>query len=131
MTATNPAAPNPQHDRLQQSAKDNLILHFSKQQVDDLLVIDRAEGPYVFDTKGRRYIDALSSLFCSQLGYSYGQEMAEAATEQLTTMAFNTSWGTAHPATIDLAEKVSSLAPADDYRVFFTGGGSEAVESAW
>ena len=124
-------AGRPDHDRLQQSAKDNLILHFSKQQVDDLLVIDRGEGPYVFDTTGRRYIDALSSLFCSQLGYSYGEEMAEAARKQLTTLAFNTSWGTAHPATIDLAEKVSELAPADDYRVFFTSGGSESVEAAW
>lgn len=122
---------NPDHDRLQQSAKDNLVLHFSKQQIDDLMVLDRGEGPYVYDTTGKQYIDALSSLFCSQLGYSYGAEMAEAATKQLTTLAFNTSWGTAHPATIDLAEKISDLAPADDYRVFFTGGGSESVESAW
>ncbi|MCW2818729.1 MAG: aspartate aminotransferase family protein [Marmoricola sp.] len=122
---------NPAHDRLQQSAKDHLVLHFSKQEVDDLLVLDRGEGPYVFDTTGRRYVDALSSLFCSQLGYSYGAEMAEAATRQLTSLAFNTTWGTAHPAAIELAEKISSLAPADDYRVFFTGGGSEAVESAW
>lgn len=122
---------NPDHDRLQKSAKDHLILHFSKQEIDDLMVLDRGEGPYVYDTHGKQYIDALSSLFCSQLGYSYGAEMAEAASRQLTQLAFNTSWGTAHPATIDLAEKVSSLAPADDYRVFFTGGGSESVESAW
>jgi len=123
--------PNPQHDRLQQSAKDHLILHFSKQQIDDLMILDRGEGPYVYDTKGRQYIDALSSLFCSQLGYSYGEEMAEVAHRQLTTLAFNTSWGTAHPATIDLAEKITSLAPADDYRAFFTSGGSESVEAAW
>ena len=122
---------HPDHDRLQQSAKDNLVLHFAKQEIDDLLVLDRGEGPYVYDTHGHQYIDALSSLFCSQLGYSYGAEMAEAATKQLTTLAFNTSWGTAHPATIDLAEKMSDLAPADDYRVFFTSGGSESVESAW
>jgi adenosylmethionine-8-amino-7-oxononanoate aminotransferase len=123
--------PNPRHDALQQSAKDHLVLHFSKQEIDDLLVIDRGEGPYVVDTTGRRYIDALSSLFCSQLGYSYGEEMADAARQQLMTLPFNTTWGTAHPAAIDLAEKISSLAPADDYRVFFTGGGSESVESAW
>ncbi|AWB91542.1 aminotransferase class III-fold pyridoxal phosphate-dependent enzyme [Aeromicrobium chenweiae] len=120
-----------EHDRLQQSAKDHLVLHFSKQEIDDLLVLDRGEGPYVFDTTGRRYIDALSSLFCSQLGYSYGEEMADAARRQLTSLAFNTSWGTSHPAAIDLAERISDLAPADDYRVFFTGGGSESVEAAW
>ena len=123
--------PNADHERLQQSAKDNLMLHFSKQQIDNLLVLDRGEGPYVYDTTGRQYIDALSSLFCSQLGYSYGDEMAQAASDQLRRLPFNTTWGTAHPAAIELAEKVSDLAPADDYRVFFTGGGSESVESAW
>ena len=112
-------------------AADNLLLHFSKPQVADLLVLERAEGPYVFDSHGRRYIDALSSLFCAQIGYSYGAEMAEVATRQLTTLPFNTNWATAHPAALELAEKVSSLAPADDYRVYFTSGGSEAVESAW
>ncbi|GAA3638281.1 aminotransferase class III-fold pyridoxal phosphate-dependent enzyme [Microlunatus ginsengisoli] len=112
-------------------ARDNLLLHFSKPQVDNLLVLDRAEGPYVFDTDGNRYIDALSSLFCAQIGYSYGAEMAEVATRQLTTLPFNTNWATAHPAALELAEKVSSLAPADDYRVFFTDGGSESVEAAW
>ena len=122
---------NPEHDRLQQSARDHLILHFSKQEIDDLLVLDRGEGPYVFDTRGRRYIDALSSLFCSQLGYSYGEEMAEAASAQLRRLAFNTNWATAHPPAIELAERISGLAPADDYRVFFTGGGSESVESGW
>ncbi len=115
----------------QAMASENLLLHFSKPQVDNLLVLDRAEGPYVFDTSGKRYIDALSSLFCAQIGYSYGAEMAEVATRQLTTLPFNTNWATAHPAAIELAERVASLAPADDYRVYFTSGGSESVEAAW
>lgn len=122
---------HPDHNRLQQSAHDNLLLHFAKQEPNELLVIDRAEGPYVYDTTGRRYIDALSSLFCAQLGYGYADEMADAAAAQIRRLPFNTNWATAHPAAIELAEKVSTLAPADDYRVFFTGGGSEAVESAW
>ena len=45
---------HPDHDRLQQSAKDNLVLHFSKQEIDDLLVLDRGEGPYVYDTDGQQ-----------------------------------------------------------------------------
>ena len=118
-------------ERYRAMAADNLLLHFAKPQLDNLLVLDRAEGPYVFDTDGNRYIDALSSLFCAQIGYSYGAEMAEVAARQLTTLPFNTNWATAHPAALELAEKVASLAPADDYRVFFTDGGSEAVESAW
>jgi adenosylmethionine-8-amino-7-oxononanoate aminotransferase len=119
------------HDELQQAAHDHLLLHFSKQGIDDLLVLERGEGPYVFDTKGNRHIDALSSLFCSQLGYSYGEEMAAAAAAQLTTLAFNTNWGTAHPAAIELAAKLAEVAPPGMERVFFTSGGSEAVESAW
>lgn len=119
------------HDELQAVARASLLLHFSKQQLDDLLVLSRGEGPYVFDTRGKRYIDALSSLFCAQLGYSYGDEMAEAASRQLRTLPFNTTWGTAHPPAIELAERMAELAPADDYRVFFTGGGSESVEAAW
>ena len=75
-------------------ATDALLMHFSKQALDDPLVLERGEGPYVFDTHGRRYIDALSSLFCSQIGYSYGEEIAAAATRQMTTLAFNTNWGT-------------------------------------
>ena len=119
------------HDELQQAAQDHLLLHFSKQGIDDLLVLERGEGPYVFDTRGKQYIDSLSSLFCSQIGYSYGEEMAAAAAAQLTTLAFNTNWGTAHPASIELAQKLASVAPPGMERVFFTSGGSESVEAAW
>ncbi|HWH94023.1 MAG TPA: aminotransferase class III-fold pyridoxal phosphate-dependent enzyme [Baekduia sp.] len=119
------------HDELQQAAHDHLLLHFSKQGIDDLLVLERGEGPYVFDTKGNKYVDALSSLFCCQIGYSYGEEMVAAAAAQLTTLAFNTNWGTAHPASIELAAKLASVAPPGMERVFFTSGGSEAVEAAW
>lgn len=119
------------HDELQAAAQEHLLLHFSKQGIDDLLVLERGEGPYVFDTKGNKYIDALSSLFCSQIGYSYGEEIGAAISSQLSTLAFNTNWGTAHPAAIELAAKLAEVAPGDLNRVFFTSGGSEAVESAW
>ncbi|MGI8459447.1 MAG: aminotransferase class III-fold pyridoxal phosphate-dependent enzyme [Propionibacteriaceae bacterium] len=119
------------HDEIAQTAHNHLMMHFAKQQIDDLLVLERGDGPYVYDSHGTRYIDALSSLFCAQLGYSYGSEMAVAATKQLETLPFNTNWGTAHPAAMELADKVSELAPGIDAQVFFTNGGSESVESAW
>jgi adenosylmethionine-8-amino-7-oxononanoate aminotransferase len=119
------------HDELQQAAHEHLLLHFSKQEIDNLLVLERGEGPYVFDTTGQQHIDALSSLFCCQIGYSYGEEMAAAAAAQLTTLAFNTNWATAHPAAIELAAKLAEVAPGDLNRVFFTSGGSESVEAAW
>jgi adenosylmethionine-8-amino-7-oxononanoate aminotransferase len=127
---------NPTHDELQRAAREHLLLHFTKHGAayadgKELLVLERGEGPYVFDTHGRRYIDALSSLFCAQIGYSYGEEMTAAIAAQLQTLAFNTNWGTAHPPSIQLAERLGELMPGDLNRAFFTSGGSEAVEAAW
>lgn len=113
-----------------------LLLHFARngdlrRDGRELLVLERGEGPYVFDVHGRRYVDGLSSLFCAQLGYSFGEEMAEAAAGQLTRLAFNTNWGTAHPPALELADRLVEIAPEGIDHVFFTGGGSEAVEAAW
>jgi adenosylmethionine-8-amino-7-oxononanoate aminotransferase len=117
---------------LQQSAREHLLLHFSRNgSTDPLLVLERGEGPYVFDTQGNRYLDGLSSLFCAQLGYSYGEELGSVAAAQLQQLAFSTVWGAAHPTAIELAETLSELMPGDLDHVFFTGGGSESVESAW
>jgi adenosylmethionine-8-amino-7-oxononanoate aminotransferase len=117
----------------------SLLLHFARNGAfgpdgADLLVLERGEGPYVFDTQGRRHIDGLSSLFCCQLGYDYGAEFAEVAGEQLRTLAFNTNWGTATGPAIELADRLAGLAApvvGPEAKVFFTCGGSEAVESAW
>jgi adenosylmethionine-8-amino-7-oxononanoate aminotransferase len=112
------------------------LLHFSRNGAfgpgaTELLVLDRGEGPYVFDTHGKRYVDGLSSLFCAQIGYSYGEEMATVAGAQLSKLAFNTLWGTAHPAALELADRLAELSPPGLDRIFFTSGGSESVESAW
>ena len=112
------------------------LLHFSRNGAyhpgaSDLLVLERGEGPYVFDRSGRRYVDGLSSLFCAQIGYSYGAEMAAVAGEQLQRLAFNTQWGTAHPPALELAERLAAISPPGLNKVFFTSGGSESVEAAW
>jgi len=118
---------------LQTSARDHLLLHFSRNgSPAPLLVLERGEGPYVFDTEGNRYLDGLSSLFCAQIGYSYGEELASVAAAQLQQLAFSTIWtGAAHPAAIELAEALSEVMPGDLNHAFFTNGGSESVESAW
>jgi adenosylmethionine-8-amino-7-oxononanoate aminotransferase len=123
-------------DDLERSAHEHLLLHFARNgsygpDADSLLVLERGEGPYVWDTRGQRYIDALSSLFCCQIGYGYRDEMAAVASEQIKTLPFNTNWATAHPPAIELAERLSELSPGDLNRVFFTSGGSESVEAAW
>jgi adenosylmethionine-8-amino-7-oxononanoate aminotransferase len=116
---------------------ENLLLHFTANgtyvgpDAKDLLVLERGEGCHVFDTAGRRYVDGLSSLFCSQIGYSYGEEMTEAIAGQLAILPFNTNWGTAHPAALELSRQLVERAPAGIASAFFTSGGSESVEAAW
>jgi adenosylmethionine-8-amino-7-oxononanoate aminotransferase len=117
-------------------AQGSTLLHFARNGAyriggSELLVLERGEGPYVFDTAGRRYVDGLSGLFCAQIGYSYGTEMAQAAQQQLERLAFNPLWGTAHPAALELGERLAGLAPPGIGKVFFTSGGSESVEAAW
>ena len=121
---------------LLRDAHEHLLLHFARNgdieaSADGLLVLDRGEGPYVFDIEGERYFDALSCLFCAQIGYSYGEEMAAASAGQLTRLAFNTNWATAHPPAIELATRLAALAPGEINKAFFTSGGSESVEAAW
>jgi adenosylmethionine-8-amino-7-oxononanoate aminotransferase len=112
------------------------LLHFARNGAfaeggSELMVLERGEGAHVFDTHGNRYVDALSSLFCAQIGYSYGEELGAVAAKQMQELAFNTLWGTAHPPALELADKLAEIAPEGISKVFFTSGGSESVESAW
>jgi adenosylmethionine-8-amino-7-oxononanoate aminotransferase len=129
VTTTSPAAVD-----LQKLAKEHLWLHFTRMggyQETEVPVIVRGEGCYLEDANGKRYLDALAGLFAVQIGYSYGEEVGEAAAAQLRELPFYTNWSYAHPRAIELAAEVASLAPGDLNRVFFVSGGSEAVESAW
>ena len=96
----------------------------------EIPIMVRGEGTRVYDANGTEYFDGLSGLFTNMLGHGR-REIAEAAAEQMNTMAFFPLWTYAHPKAIDLAEKIASLAPGDLNRVFFTTGGAEANESAW
>jgi len=119
---------------LQQAVKDHLWLHFTRMGGygnGEVPIIVRGEGCYLEDINGKRYLDALAGLFAVQIGYSYGDEIGEAAAAQMRELPFYTNWSYAHPRAIELAAEVASLAPGDLNRVFFVSGGSEAVESAW
>jgi adenosylmethionine-8-amino-7-oxononanoate aminotransferase len=116
---------------LAQAAKDHLWLHFTRMHGHEPPIIVRGEGCYLYDSNGKRYLDALAGLFAVQVGYSYGDEMGQAAHEQMRELPFYTNWSYAHPRAIELAHEVASLTPGDLNRVFFVSGGSEAVESAW
>jgi adenosylmethionine-8-amino-7-oxononanoate aminotransferase len=119
---------------LEQMAREHLWLHFTRMAAYEdggLPVIVRGEGCYLEDSRGKRYLDALAGLFAVQVGYSYGEEMGQAALEQMRELPFYTNWSYAHPRAIELSAEISSLTPGDLNRVFFVSGGSEAVESAW
>jgi adenosylmethionine-8-amino-7-oxononanoate aminotransferase len=118
---------------LQELAKRHLWMHFSRMGAyadgAEIPIITRGEGCYVWDQHGNRYLDGLSSLFCTNIGHGRA-DVAQAGADQGKELGFFTNWSYAHPRAIELAAKVAELAPGDLNRVFFTSGGSEAVESA-
>jgi adenosylmethionine-8-amino-7-oxononanoate aminotransferase len=121
------------HATLQELARRHLWLHFSRLGAfadHDIPMFVRGEGVHLFDDTGKRYLDGLSGLFVVQIGHGR-RELAEAAAAQAERLAYYPIWSAAHPAAVELAARLAALAPADLNRVFFTTGGSEAVESAW
>ena len=110
---------------------DNLWLHFARHGPGITPpVITRGEGVTIYDDRGKSYLDALSGLFVVQVGHGR-TELAEVAARQASTLAFFPLWGYATPPAIELAERLAHYAPGDLNRVFFTTGGTEAVETAW
>ncbi len=119
-------------DTMQELAKRHLWMHFTRMSAyadADLPIIVRGEGCYVYDERGKRYLDGLSALFCVNIGHGRA-DIAQAGADQAKQLGFFTNWSYAHPPAIELAARIASLAPGDLNRVFFTSGGSEAVESA-
>jgi adenosylmethionine-8-amino-7-oxononanoate aminotransferase len=107
-------------------------MHFTRMSAyedHEIPIIVRGEGCYVYDEHGNRYLDGLSALFCVNIGHGRA-DIAQAGADQAKELGFFTNWSYAHPRSIELAARVASLAPGDLNRVFFTSGGSEAVESA-
>jgi adenosylmethionine-8-amino-7-oxononanoate aminotransferase len=103
---------------------------------EEVPVIERAEGVWLIDTRGRRYIDGVSSLWCNVHGHRHTGINA-AIHRQLDRVAHTTMLGLSHPPAEELAQRLVALAPAppqDDRdrlsRVFFSDSGSTAVEIA-
>jgi adenosylmethionine-8-amino-7-oxononanoate aminotransferase len=119
---------------LSERARRHLWMHFSSMSSYskdvEVPIMVRGEGAYVYDSRGNRYLDGLSGLFLNQLGHGR-RDLAEVAQKQASELAYFPLWTYAHPPAIELAERLAHLAPGDLNRVFFTTGGSEAVESAW
>ena len=115
------------------NAADHLWMHFTRMgsfAANPVPVVERGEGAYIYDSTGRRYLDALSGLFVVQAGYGR-DEIADAADRQTRKLAYFPIWSYATPPAIELADRLAALAPGDLNKVFFSSGGGESVETAW
>lgn len=93
-------------------------------------VFSRGEGAHVFDTAGNRYLDATAGLWFANVGHGR-QEIADAVRDQLLKVAHVTGFGdAATDTTVALAERLQTIAPVPDSKIFFTSGGSDSVDSA-
>jgi adenosylmethionine-8-amino-7-oxononanoate aminotransferase len=94
------------------------------------IVIARGEGCSVFDENGKRYLDATASLWYCNVGYGR-DEIAAAVERQLRELPSYSAFGlTATRPALELTERIASLAPIDDAKVFLSSGGSDAVDTA-
>jgi putrescine aminotransferase len=92
-------------------------------------IIERAEGLYIYDSTGKRYLDAFAGLWCVNVGYGR-TSIAEAARKQMEELPYyNSFFGTTTPPAILLAQKIASHSGGKMNRVFFTNSGSEASDT--
>jgi putrescine aminotransferase len=93
-------------------------------------VIVRGDGPYLWDSEGKRILDGMAGLWTANVGHSR-RELAEAAYEQMLKLPFyNTFFRTTHPPVVELARKLAEIAPDNLNQVFFGSSGSESNDTA-
>jgi adenosylmethionine-8-amino-7-oxononanoate aminotransferase len=121
-------------DTLSKRATEHLWMFFTRMgnyhEGASVPIITRGEGAYIYDDRGRRYLDGLSGLFTVQMGHGR-KELAQAAYDQMMQLAHFPIWSYANPPAIELADRLAALTPRGLDRVFFTSGGGEANESAF
>ncbi|TDD39547.1 aminotransferase class III-fold pyridoxal phosphate-dependent enzyme [Saccharopolyspora elongata] len=120
----------PADGRLGLAARDHLMRGYGEPTDGPVSIITRGEGPYVWDEQGRRYLDAVAGAFVVQVGYGR-PDLAATAARQAAELAYFPAMEHAPRPAVELAERLAAAAPGDLNRVFFTCGGSEAVDSAW
>lgn len=119
--------PFSEKEDLLQSDRKHMWHHMSPYNPNPMIVTE-AEGAWITDIDGNRYLDGMSGLWCVNIGYGR-RELAEAAYEQMNTMPFY-PLSQSHVPAIRLAEKISGWL-GGEHRVFFSNSGSEANEVAF
>src|SRR3954451_15685178 len=141
---TAPEAAEARHQRLTALDRAHVWHLFTQMQTwleplpgDEPVIIDHARGAWLFDTRGRKYLDAISSLWVNVHGH-HRTEIDSAIRLQLESVAHTTLLGLASPPSIELAAELlrhapkAGLAPGDSglTKVFYSDSGSTAVEVA-
>jgi adenosylmethionine-8-amino-7-oxononanoate transaminase len=120
------------YDKLKQLDRDYLWHPFTQMQEwmgEEPCIIDRAEGHYLIDVNGRKYLDGVSSLWCNVHGHRK-KELDDALRDQLDRIAHSTFLGLSHVPGIQLGQKLIEIAPKGLQRVFYSDSGATAVEIA-
>lgn len=92
-------------------------------------IITRANGVYIYDADGNEILDGMSGLWCVNAGYGR-DELVDAATRQLRELPYyNSFFQCAHPPSIELSRMLQEITQPQFNRVFFTGSGSESIDT--
>ncbi|MEX0318117.1 MAG: aminotransferase [Ruegeria sp.] len=95
----------------------------------DRTLVERASGIYVVNDKGEKLIDGPGGMWCTQIGYGR-EEMAQAMAEQARQLAYFSPFSNTNSTAARFAREIAKRAPGDLNHVFFTTGGSTAVDTA-
>jgi len=96
---------------------------------DSSSVIVRGEGAYIYDAEGNRLLDGPAGMWCMQVGYGR-REIADAVAEQMMTLSYATAFTLINNREVELAQRIAAETPGDLNRIYFTTGGSTAVDAA-
>ena len=96
---------------------------------DSSSVIVRGEGAYIYDAEGNRLFDGPAGMWCMQVGYGR-REIADAVAEQMMTLSYATAFTLINNREVELAQRIAAETPGDLNRIYFTTGGSTAVDAA-
>ena len=117
---------------------DNLFhpwTHLAQHESNGPMVLERAEGVYMYDNHGKQYLEGLGGLWCTSLGYG-NEELAQAAYDQIKQLSYAQLFASkSYEIGIELAEKINNLIPIGKSRVLFGNSGSDAndtqIKLAW
>ncbi len=112
---------------------DNQFIHpwddIAKLGKNERTVVEKGDGIYVFDSDGKRFLDGPGGMWCVNIGHGR-EEMARAIYDQIMQLSYTSPWGLTTGPAVKFSEALTAEAPGDLNHVFFTTGGSTAVDSA-